>query len=63
MTDHTDHRRISAMKTSQSSRGWCFDPAVDQAPFFIRAVEVLARPYTLFALGLLAACIWLLVTT
>lgn len=59
---HTDHRMEAARRTNQSNgRGWNFDPAVDAAPLWIRTIELLFRPSTIFSLSLLSLMVWLLI--
>lgn len=64
MTDFRDHRMDAAIRTGDRNaryRGWNFDPAVEQSPLWIRAIEILCRPSSVFSLSLLGLCVWLLV--
>lgn len=63
--DYRDHRRFEAMQTCERrslDRGYDFrmEQIVDKSPLWIRTIEVLARPATLFSLALLGGCCFLL---
>jgi len=61
MTDPRDHRRVAAMQTSQSDRGWDFRPA-DEVPMWFRALAEVFRPRSLFVfliIGAVGAVWWL----
>lgn len=55
---------IAAQRTNQGrGRGYGFfmDEVVNQSPLWIRAIEILCRPSSVFSLSLLGLCVWLLV--
>lgn len=61
-----DHRYEDARATRDKCadvRGYDFrmESIVDQSPLWIRAIEILCRPSSVFSLGLLGLCVWLLV--
>ena len=56
MTDPRDHRRVAAMQTSQSDRGWDFRPS-DEPPLWFRAVAEVLRPRSIIILAALAGVI------
>ena len=53
MTDPRDHRRVAAMQTSQSERGWDFRPS-DEPPIWFRALAEVLRPRSLVILAITA---------
>ena len=53
MTDPRDHRRVAAMQTSQSERGWDFRPS-DEPPMWFRALAEVFRPRSLILLAVVA---------
>lgn len=68
MTDYRDHRLYHAAQTGDrraTERGWDFrmESIVDQSPFWIRFLEVMFRPTTLFALAVLGISVALLVVS
>ncbi len=42
-SDPRDHRRVAAMQTSQSERGWDFRPC-DEPPIWFRALAEVSSP-------------------
>jgi hypothetical protein len=56
MTDPRDHRRVAAMQTSQSERGWDFRPA-DEVPLWFCAVAEVLRPRSLILLAVVAGVV------
>ena len=56
MTDPRDHRRVAAMQTSKSERGWDFRPA-DEPPMWLRALAEVFRPRSLILLAVVAGVI------
>jgi len=59
MTDPRDHRRVAAMQTSQSERGWDFRHT-DETPLPARALAEILRPRSLVILAVIAgvSCLW-----
>ena len=53
MQDPRDHRRVAAMATNQSTRGWDFRPA-DEPPIWLRALAETFRPRSLVILAITA---------
>lgn len=61
---HTDHRMEAAQRSNQGKgRGYGFfpDDPMRDTPIWMRAIEVLARPSSIFSLSLLGLCVWLLI--
>ena len=56
MNDPRDHRRVAAMQTNQSERGWDFRPS-DEVPLWVRAVAEVLRPRSIIILLALAGVI------
>lgn len=56
MQDPRDHRRVAAMITNQSTRGWDFRPS-DEPPLWLRAVAEVLRPRSIIILLALAGVI------
>jgi len=56
MNDPRDHRRVAAMQTNQSDRGWDFRPS-DEPPLWFRAVAEVLRPRSIIILLALAGVI------
>jgi hypothetical protein len=56
MTDPRDHRRVAAMQTSQSDRGWDFRPS-DEVPMWLRALAEVLRPRSLILLAVVAGVV------
>jgi len=56
MNDPRDHRRVAAMQTNQSDRGWDFRPC-DEPPLWFRAVAEILRPRSIIILLALAGVI------
>lgn len=56
MQDPRDHRRVAAMATNQSTRGWDFRPS-DEPPLWLRAVAEVLRPRSIIILLALAGCV------
>ena len=54
--DPRDHRRVAAMTTNQSTRGWDFRPS-DEPPMWLRAVAEVLRPRSIIILLALAGVI------
>ena len=54
--DPRDHRRVAAMTTNQSTRGWDFRPS-DEVPLWFRAVAEVLRPRSIIILLALAGVI------
>jgi hypothetical protein len=56
-TDYVCHRMKAAQATNQSTRGWNFDSAVDDAPIWIRALAEICRPRSLVILAVMAVTV------
>ena len=56
MQDPRDHRRVAAMATNQSIRGWDFRPS-DEPPLWLRAVAEVLRPRSIIILLALAGVV------
>lgn len=56
MQDPRDHRRVAAMSTNQSTRGWDFRPS-DEAPLWLRAVAEVLRPRSIIILLAMAGVV------
>lgn len=56
MQDPRDHRRVAAMTTNQSTRGWDFRPS-DEVPLWLRAVAEVLRPRSIIILLALAGVV------
>jgi hypothetical protein len=54
--ERTDHRRVAAMATNQSERGWDFRPA-DAPPMWFRALAEVLRPRSLILLAVVAGVV------
>lgn len=52
-SDPRDHRRVAAMLTNQSERGWDFRPS-DEPPIWFRALAETFRPRSLVILAITA---------
>jgi hypothetical protein len=56
MTDPRDHRRVAAMQTSQSERGWDFRE-IHEPPMWLRALAEVLRPRSLILLAVVAGVV------
>jgi hypothetical protein len=56
MQDPRDHRRVAAMTTNQSTRGWDFRPS-DEVPIWLRAVAEVLRPRSIIILLAMAGVV------
>jgi len=56
MNDPRDHRRVAAMHTNQSDRGWDFRPC-DEPPLWFKVVAEILRPRSIIILLALAGVI------
>lgn len=56
MQDPRDHRRVAAMTTNQSTRGWDFRPS-DEPPMWLRAVAEVLRPRSIIILLAMAGVV------
>ena len=55
-SDPRDHRRVAAMQTNQSERGWDFRPS-GEVPLWVRAVAEVLRPRSIIILLAMAGVV------